>query len=310
MSSPAAPAPAAVPATRRTVPTGGSELAVFERGRALADRPTVVMVHGWPDSSTVWDLVADLLAERFHVVTFDARGMGRSAPATGRRPYAVERMADDIDAVIAAVSPDRPVHLVGHDWGGVEGWEYVGDPDRAPRVSSFTVASGPCLDHLGLSVRSRLRRPTPSNLAGVAAQALRSSYVLALHVPVISTLPWRLGGTGLFRRWLRLTEGMPVDSDSPGPSLAQDARRGVWLYRSNVARRLVRPRERRAEVPVLMVVAARDRYVTPRLAGDVARWAPQLRRVDLDAGHWAPRTHPDALARLVAGHVDDVEGRR
>src|SRR5690606_10880673 len=114
----------------------------------------------------------------------DARGIGRSTGASGPRPYAVERMADDIDAVIAAVSPDRPVHLVGHDWGGVQGWEYVGDPDRAPRVSSFTVASGPCLDHLGRSVRNRLRRPTPSNLAGVAAQALKSSYVLALHVPV------------------------------------------------------------------------------------------------------------------------------
>lgn len=303
-----APEPPAV--TERTVASGTAALAVFERGTAGADRPTIVLAHGWPDSSAVWDLVADHLADRFHVVTFDARGTGRSPTATGRRPYAVERMADDIDAVIAAVSPDRPVHLVGHDWGGVQGWEYVGDPDRRPRAASFTVVSGPCLDHLGHFLRSRLRRPTPSNLVAVTAQALRSTYVLVLHVPGLSTLPWHLGGARLFRRWLRATEGLPLDSGSPGPTLARDATNGVHLYRSNVVRRLLRPRDRRTEVPVLLVVPTADRYVTPRLADDVARWAPQLRRVDLAAGHWAPRTEPEALAQLIAGHVDAAERAR
>ena len=282
---------------------------MYERGVAAPDRPTIVLAHGWPDSSVMWDDVAERLAERFHVVTFDARGIGRSTPAIVHHPYALTRMADDIDAVARATSPDRPPHLVGHDWGSVQAWEYVGDAEREQWAASFTSISGPCLDHLGHSMRARLRRPTPTRVAPVLAQAAKSSYVAYLHVPVASTVMWRLGFARVFRWWIRRVEGVPDDGRHPGGTLAQDAIRGVHLYRTNIARRLARPRTRRAHLPVQLVVATRDHYVAPRLADDVAQWAADLRRRDIDAGHWAPRTHPDLIATLIAEHVDEVEGR-
>ncbi|MCL2728894.1 MAG: alpha/beta fold hydrolase, partial [Actinomycetia bacterium] len=39
-------------------------------------RPTVVLLHGYPDSKEVWSEVARRLAPRFHVVTYDVRGHG------------------------------------------------------------------------------------------------------------------------------------------------------------------------------------------------------------------------------------------
>ena len=33
-----------------------------------ADRPTVVLVHGYPDTQAVWGSVVERLAARFHVV--------------------------------------------------------------------------------------------------------------------------------------------------------------------------------------------------------------------------------------------------
>ena len=290
----------------RTVVSDTAALAVYERGAPAPDRPTIVLTHGWPDSSAVWDLVADRLSDRYHVVTYDARGIGRSTPAVVHQPYALRRMADDLDTVIHATSPDRPAHVVGHDWGSVQAWEYVADPGRTPWAASYTSISGPCLDHLGHSVRTRLRRPTPRNVAPVLAQAAKSAYVLFLHVPIASTIMWRLGFARLFRWWIQRAEGVPPGSGYPAATLAQDAINGIHLYRTNILRRLLRPQPRRADLPVQLVVAIRDHYVTARLADDVAQWAPDLTRRDIDAGHWAPRTHPELIAQLIAEHIDAV----
>lgn len=74
------------PVTRRTVRGAGLDLAVFEQGDPLA--PTVLLVHGYPDTHRVWDDVAADLAADHHVVRYDVRGAGSprcppAAPGTG-----------------------------------------------------------------------------------------------------------------------------------------------------------------------------------------------------------------------------------
>ena len=51
----------------------GVRIAVYEEGNP--DGPTVVLVHGWPDSHVLWDGVAPLLADRFRIVRYDNRGV-------------------------------------------------------------------------------------------------------------------------------------------------------------------------------------------------------------------------------------------
>jgi pimeloyl-ACP methyl ester carboxylesterase len=266
-----------------------------------ASHPTVVLVHGYPDASVVWDDVAAELVGSHHVVTYDVRGIGRSARPTGAHPYRLEHLADDLFAVIDAVSPDAPAHVVGHDWGSIQSWEAVTDPGRASRIASYTTISGPCLDHVGHAMRARARRPTPRNVGRVLRQGMRSSYIAFLHLPAISTVIWRVGADRAFRRFLERAEGVPADDRHT--TLASDGRVGVQLYRSNIVQTVTRPRERRTDVPVQVVVLTGDRYVTPVLLEDLERWAPNLTRTSLDARHWAPRTHPREVAALIADHV-------
>ncbi len=129
-------------------------LAVESRG--VADAPTVVLVHGFPDSSRVWDEVAERLASTFHVVTYDVRGAGRSTAPRHRSGYRLERLADDLVAVADAVSPDAPVHVVGHDWGAIQAFEAATSPAHAPRLASFTCVSGASFDHVGRALRARV----------------------------------------------------------------------------------------------------------------------------------------------------------
>jgi pimeloyl-ACP methyl ester carboxylesterase len=57
-------------------------------------------------------------------------------------------------------------------------------------------------------------------------------------------------------------------------------------------------------VPVQLIVPLRDPFVTPSFVRDVGRFASDLTRSEVDAGHWVVRTHPDQVARLVGEFVE------
>ena len=277
----------------------GAELAVFERGDP--SNPTVVLVHGFPDTHAMWDPVAERLAERFHVVAYDVRGTGSSSAPRPTREYRMELLLEDLAAVIEATSPNERVHLVGHDWGSIQGWDAVGHPHLEARLASYTSMGAPALDHAAAWIRSRVRRPTPRALWQLLRQGLRSVYIVAFRMPG-ARRAWRRNAR-LFVRYLERVEKVDTSTGYPAPTLAADASNGVNLYRAVMGKRLRRVRERITTVPVQLVVLLRDRYVTPALLDGIERIAPGMVRQEIDAGHWAPRTHPELIADLIASFV-------
>ncbi|MFD7294166.1 SDR family oxidoreductase [Streptomyces sp. NPDC059897] len=298
-------------ARERRVRTGGIELCVVELGEpGGAERPTVVLVHGYPDSKEVWSEVAARLADHFHVVLYDVRGHGRStAPQPLRGGFTLEKLTDDFLAVVDAVSPDRPVHLVGHDWGSVQSWEFVTVKRTQGRIASFTSMSGPSLDHFGHWIKQRMKKPTPAKVGQLLGQGAKSWYVYMLHTPVLPELAWR-GPLG--KRWpkiLERVERVPA-GDYPTKSLPSDAARGAWLYRDNVRARLRRPREDAyAHAPVQLITPLGDAFLSPKLYDQLELWAPQLTRRVLPAKHWVPRTRPDQLSAWITEFVTANEGQ-
>ncbi|WP_274560468.1 SDR family oxidoreductase [Streptomyces spiramyceticus] len=298
-------------ARERWVRTGGVELCVAELGDAA--QPTVLLVHGYPDSKEVWSEVASRLAEHFHVVLYDVRGHGRStAPTPLRGGFTLEKLTDDFLAVADAVSPDKPVHLVGHDWGSVQAWEFVTVKRTEGRIASFTSMSGPSLDHFGHWIKKRMSRPTPRRAAQLLGQGAKSWYVYMLHTPVLPELAWR-GPLG--KQWPKILQRVEkvAAGDYPTASLPQDAAHGAWLYRDNVRARLRRPRaDAYAHAPVQLITPTGDIFLSERLYDDLELWAPQLVRRTLTAKHWVPRTRPDQLAawinEFVAGNEDSAAG--
>ncbi|MGW3102724.1 SDR family oxidoreductase [Streptomyces sp. NPDC001100] len=294
-------------ARERRVRTGGVELCVAELGDE--SNPTVLLVHGYPDSKEVWSEVASRLADRFHVVLYDVRGHGRStAPKPLRGAFTLEKLTDDFLAVADAVSPDRPVHLVGHDWGSVQSWEFVTVERTKGRIASFTSMSGPSLDHFGHWINKRLTRPTPRRVGQLLGQGAKSWYVYLLHTPVLPELAWR-GPLG--RRWPKILERVEKvpRGDYPTSSLPLDAAHGAWLYRDNVRARLRRPRpDAYAHARVQLITPLGDAFLSERLYDGLEEWAPELVRRTLPAKHWIPRTRPDQLASWIAEFVTDNEG--
>ncbi|MDW4908443.1 SDR family oxidoreductase [Streptomyces sp. ADMS] len=296
-------------ARERQVRTGGIELCVAELGDPAG--PTVILVHGYPDTKEVWSEVAARLADRFHVVLYDVRGHGCStAPLPLRGGFTLEKLTDDFLAVADAVSPDRPVHLVGHDWGSVQSWEFVTVARTEGRIASFTSMSGPSLDHLGHWTKGRLKRPTPRAVAQLLGQGSKSWYVYALHTPVLPELAWR-GPLG--KRWPKLLARFERVSAAgyPTTTLPTDAANGAWLYRDNVRSRLRRPRpDAYAHAPVQLITPLGDAFLSESLTDGLERWAPRLVRRTLDARHWIPRTRPDQVAAWIGEFVTANEDGR
>ncbi|QKG20993.1 L-fuco-beta-pyranose dehydrogenase [Actinomadura verrucosospora] len=288
----------------RRVKADGVRLAVRERGPRTA--PVVVLVHGYPDSQAVWEPVADLLAEDFHVVTYDVRGAGGSSRPRRTRAYAMENLAADLAAVIDAVSPGRPVHLAGHDWGSVQGWGAVTGGALEGRVASFTSISGPCIEHFGQWVRDRLRRPTPRHVLQLAGQFARSWYLMFGAIPGVPQLAWRLGGARLFPVVIERMEGI---EGWHADTFRKDALYGMKLYRANAVRFLRPGSMATTHVPVQVIAPTRDAFVSPHQSADLTRYVDRLWRREIAAGHWgAVRKDPATTAAWIAEFVRHIEG--
>jgi NAD(P)-dependent dehydrogenase (short-subunit alcohol dehydrogenase family)/pimeloyl-ACP methyl ester carboxylesterase len=291
------------------VATGGVELCVAELGDP--DRPTVLLVHGYPDSKEVWSEVAVRLADRFHVVLYDVRGHGRStAPKPLRGGFTLPKLTDDFLAVADAVSPDRPVHLVGHDWGSVQSWEFVTVERTKGRIASFTSISGPSLDHFGHWINARVKRPTPRRVGQLLGQGAKSWYVYLLHTPALPELAWRGPLGRIWPKILQRMEKVPGGA-YPTASLPSDAAHGAWLYRDNVRARLRRPRsDAYAHAPVQLITPQGDAFLSERLYDDLEQWVPRLTRRTLPAKHWVPRSRPDQLVSWIGDFVTSVDAGR
>lgn len=269
-----------------------------------AGRPTVVLIHGYPDTKAIWEPVAARLSGQLHVVAYDVRGAGESGAPRSPAGYDLAQLGEDLIAVLDAVAPGEGVHLVGHDWGGIQGWEFVTQPRFADRLRSFTAVAGPSLDQVALiaaGVRSR-------SLARLW-QARRSWYIAPLLVPGGAQLMWRgLLGEARWRWQLEHLEGVPVAADYPASTVVRDAIRGANLYRRNIPRRMARPRrDAVARAPVQLIIPTRDRYIPTSYYDLASQFASVLRRRLLDGSHWLPRTAPELVAGWVRSFVEEIE---
>ncbi len=277
------------PSKSTTTSADGTRLAVYVYPNPGA--PVLVCVHGYPDNAALWGPVAELLADEFEVVTYDVRGAGESDHPSTTSAYSLNRLQEDFQTVLDHASPDRPVHVLAHDWGSIQAWHFVTDPDLQERLASFTSISGPSLDHAGYFIRRWDR--------AAFKQLLHSWYIFYFHLPWLPELGWRKGWA--YAAFNRLERQGPDDNRAIG-----DYVNGMKLYRANVLPRLLRPAQRRTDVPVLAVSPDADPFVTTPLQTDIARWAPNLTVKVIRGGHWMPRNNPGLVAELVRDHTREV----
>jgi len=275
-------------------------LQLAARASGPHDKPVIVLIHGYPDHSAVWDGVVRVLSADYRVVTYDVRGAGASSKPSSYTAYRLRQLLSDLGRVIDAFSPTRTVHLVGHDWGSIQGWHAVTSAGLCDRIASYTSISAPNIDHASLWVWRRIFRSFRDWL-NVVIQLLSSAYIAVFVLPGIAELLWVTGVFGAILRWL--------EGESAGRLSEQ--LHGLKLYRANFFQKLLWPHPERTHVPVQVLAPERDVYVrVPSQVQAPVPWTTQLTLRVIPGRHWVMRQHPELVARRVRDFVEQIESVR
>lgn len=287
----ASPAPAG--ATNRMVQAPGGRLHVTDHA---GQDPPLLLLHGFPDDSRIYDRLAPLLALH-RAVALDWLGYGRSDRA---EPGLLDGAGhqQQLRAVLDALQVDRVV-LVGHDAGGPDAVDFALDqPDRLERLILLNTYYGraPTLrfpelirlladPQLGPLADAMLADPNlRAWLLGHTARRFGLDPANPGGVAVASVQPQFFGGgdqpdaLAAVRAW---TAGLFASLDQ------QDARVAAGQLAA-------------LELPVTLVFGAADRYLNPELARHLAAL---FRHTDLQlvegASHWPQWDQPERVAQLV-----------
>ncbi len=267
-----------------------------------AERPPLVMVHGWMDVGASFQFTVDALAqaegfERF-IIAPDWRGFGQSE-SPGTDSYWMPDYLGDLDALLHEVSAGTAVDLLGHSMGGNIVMSYAGvrpqfvrrlvnlegfglprtSPEQAPaRLASW-------LDQIRLPAQMR----SYASLSEVAARLVKNN-------PRLS---------GAQAAWL-------------APNWSRQADDGRWHVLGDPAHKRTNPIL--YQVDEILAIWASIRAPALWVEGsetDVAKWwgdrypradfdarldvVPDLRRFTIDnAGHMLHHDQPAALAVQLA----------
>jgi pimeloyl-ACP methyl ester carboxylesterase len=99
---------------------------------------TIIMVHGFAESSASWYAWIPYLSRKYRVVMFDMRGYGKSTPMPSDFSWSMDCLLDDISAVAKSYSLDS-FHLIGAKSGGSLVLQYAAkNPEKVISVVSVT----------------------------------------------------------------------------------------------------------------------------------------------------------------------------
>lgn len=296
--------------SERILPEGGTRFEVTTTdGLTLAawsygdtEKPTIVLVHGYPDSSCVWDRVVPILARDWHVVTYDVRGCGESDVPAKVSDYALPQLNADLKSLIDQISPDEPVHVVGHDWGSIQSWNAMMAEEFEGRIRSYTSISGISFDHVGEWLRKQFKG---WKLRRAFGQLFRSWYFYMFHIPGLPQWAWKRRVAKMWHKLLEQNEGI---TDAHNPHQLKDGLNGINLYKANFFPRMLRPQVKPVHTPVQIILLTDDPYVSPHLFSDHRKLCPDLWKREVASGHWLPLKDGELTARYINEFVTYMEG--
>lgn len=117
------------PTTYRTIDIEG--LPIFYREAGEPDAPAILLLHGLPSSSRMYEPLLARLADRYRLVAPDYPGFGHSAaPAPDAFAYTFDRLAEVMTRLTEALGLSR-YSLFMQDYGGPVGFRMaLGHPER------------------------------------------------------------------------------------------------------------------------------------------------------------------------------------
>jgi pimeloyl-ACP methyl ester carboxylesterase len=285
--------------TEETIDVAGTKIFTRRSGAG----PTVVLLHGFPQTGFCWRDVTTQLERHFEVIVPDVPGFGKSdrPPESDAGPVAAL-----LDDYLERLGVEKAT-IVGHDWGG---------------AFAFRMA----LDH-----QARVERLVITNSPFREMSLWRAWYIMYFNIPLLPELSFRALGNRLIEGALKGGSTRRNVFDDATVRVYQDAyatneriQSALAYYRTTTRRSIAKQvqgrlrgrrgariptghegdRPRRISAPTLLVWGMRDPVLTPALIPGIVRDIPQAEVVELDGvGHFVPEEAPNELAAAIERFV-------
>ena len=295
--------------TRQTVALRGLPVTFRRSADWDANKPVLVLLHGFPQTHVMWHRVAQALRSRYRLVMPDLRGYGDSSHAPGdaeHAHYSKRAMAQEVIDLLDHVGV-QDFYLCGHDRGGRVAHRLAVDhPQRVKKLCVIDIA--PTLDMYEATDFSFARAyyhwfhliqpaPLPEQMIGGNAKAY-------LHAKLGG---WGSQGLGYIEpEALVEYERCFCDPTPNAQGLPANIHSACEDYRASAGIDLEHDRESRArgdKVACDMLVLWGERGVVNRLFRPLELWQAQCagRVTDqaVPAGHFIPEELPELTAKAL-----------
>jgi pimeloyl-ACP methyl ester carboxylesterase len=124
--------------SRRTISYRTTDIAglnIFYREAGPREAPTVLLLHGFPSSSRMWEPLLPLLADKYHLIAPDYPGFGNSsAPSPSEFEYTFDNIARIMGQLTEKLGVTSYI-LFMQDYGGPVGFRMaLAHPDRVRAI--------------------------------------------------------------------------------------------------------------------------------------------------------------------------------
>ena len=270
-------------------------LKVFYRDAGPPDAPAIVLLHGFPSSSRMWQPLLDRLAGPFRLVAPDYPGFGHSdAPSHTEFAYTFDHLAAVIGRFTEGLGLRRYT-LVVQDYGGPVGFRLaIAHPGRFDAL----VVQNAVAHEDGLGPLWQTRREFWAD---------REAHEAALRENFFSFAATRQRHVGTSPNAENYDPDLWTDEfaflSRPGQ---QDIQADLFYdYRTNVASYPAwRDWLRQHQPPLLVLWGRYDPSFQVEEAEAYRREVPAAEVHVLNAGHFALDEQPDAIADLTRGFLD------
>lgn len=275
----------------RTVSNGAVNIHVREWGDPA--KPALVLLHGLRGYSGTWRNLARALADRFHMIAFDARGRGESDWDQGRNYY-TDAYVSDLEAVVAAFGLTR-FTLIGHSMGGTTSYVYASqNPERLDALVIEDITAGSSVSGAGFERIVAEMKALPTRFAdwGEARaywRKLRPNVGdAAIEERLWESMRGQSDGSVI---WRYDAEGIAETRVSPDPARVVD----LWPVIASIA------------VPTLVIRGSRSDFCNLESVTKLEGRNAFLRHATVEgASHYVHDDAPQDFLRLVEGFLAGV----